>query len=82
MVVDALGPAVQVNKPVDSCQLGPEQLLPLGVDHGVNAADVIDGDHAVGGGGWKGNKIRFRSEFLMEGHFIDINVYNKTRYYM
>ena len=50
VVVDALGPAIQVNKPVDSGQLGSEQLLPLGVDHGVNAADVIDGDDAVGGG--------------------------------
>ena len=50
MVVDALGPAVQVNEPVDRGQLGPEQLLPLGVDHGVDAADVIDGDDAVGGG--------------------------------
>ena len=50
VVIDALGPAVQVNQPVDSGQLGPEQLLPLGVDHGVDAADVIDGDDAVGGG--------------------------------
>ena len=50
VVVDALGPAIQVNKPVDSGQLRPEQLLPLGVDHGVNTADVIDGDDAVGGG--------------------------------
>ena len=62
VVVDALGPAVQVNEPVDSGQLGPEQLLPLGVDHGVDAADVIDGDDAVRGGAGICNDERDISE--------------------
>ena len=50
VVVDALGPAVKVNQPVDGGQLGSEELLALGVNHRVDAADVIDRDDAVGRG--------------------------------
>ena len=47
MVVDALGPAVQVYEPVDGGELAAEHLLPLGVHHRVYAADVVDRHDAV-----------------------------------
>ena len=50
VVVDALGPAIEVDQPVHGGQLGSEELLTLGVDHRVDTADVIDRDDAVGRG--------------------------------
>ena len=61
VVVDPLCPALHLDQTVDGRQLAPQHLLALGVLHRVDTADVIDGDHAVGGGGWKGDKIRFRT---------------------
>ena len=50
VVIDVLGPAVQLYQPVDRGQLAAQQLLSLRVDHRVNPADVVDGnDTAVGG---------------------------------
>ena len=57
MVVNSLSPASQLNKTVDGSQFAPQDLLSLGVLHGVDTSDVIDGNHAVGGGGCKGGEI-------------------------
>lgn len=43
VVVDALRPVLQVNDSVESRQLATEQLLALGIPHGVRATDVSDG---------------------------------------
>ena len=50
VVVDALGPALQLDQAVHRRQLASQDLLSLGVLHGVDTADVIDRDHAVRGG--------------------------------
>ena len=61
MVVYSLGPAVQLNQTVDSGQLAPQHLLSLGVLHGVDTSDIIDGNHAVGGRGCKYKEIKIYS---------------------
>ena len=53
MVVNSLSPASQLNKTVDGSQLAPQDLLALGILHGVDTSDIIDGNHAVGGRGCK-----------------------------
>ena len=53
VVVDPLCPALHLDQTVDGSQLAPQDLLALGVLHGVDTSDIIDGNHAVGGGGCK-----------------------------
>ena len=61
MVVNSLSPAFQLNKTVDSGQLAPQHLLSLGVLHGVDTSDIIDGNHAVGCRGCKYEDIRIQT---------------------
>ena len=60
MVVYSLRPPVQVDKPVDGGQLTSQLFLTLGVGHGVDTPDVVDGHHAGGGGVWRRRKISVR----------------------
>ena len=46
VVVHVLRPAVHVHQAVGGRQLAPQLLLGLGVAHALQAADVVDGDHA------------------------------------
>ena len=61
MVVNSLSPASQLNKTVDGSQLAPQDLLALGILHGVDTSDIIDGNHAVGGRGCKYQDIRLHT---------------------
>lgn len=48
MVVDALGPSVHVNQPVDGGKLAAEEFLTLGEVEALHATDVVDWDDALG----------------------------------
>lgn len=45
---DTLGPSVQIEQSEDSRQFAPQQFLALGVSHTLYAANVIDGQDAIG----------------------------------
>ena len=81
MVINSLSPASQLNETVDGGQLAPQHLLPLGVLHGVDTSDIIDGNHAVGCRGCKYQDIRLHTQRQKERKrdFIDINVYSIKR---
>ena len=76
MVVNSLSPASQLNKTVDGSQLAPQDLLALGILHGVDTSDIIDGNHAVGGWGCK-VKTLVQTSWRERQRQFDINVYSK-----